>query len=101
MKAAKCLVLMLFASSCAAQACGVFRATNLSKVRWEYCSDTNSVMLKNDSPYSIRVDFTVYYVAGSIPSTWEYDIASGKYATVPSNAAVVEVRITGLKIESL
>jgi hypothetical protein len=100
MKAAKCLVLVLFASSCAAQACSVLRPTNLSKVRWKYCSEINRVMIENNSPYTIQIDFTVNYMAGGIPGTWEYDIASGKYATVPSKGAVVNVRVTGLKILS-
>jgi len=102
MKAGKCvLAVMLLASSCAAQACTMLRPTNLSKIRWKYCSETNSVMINNNSPYSIRIDFTVNYMVGGTPGTWEYDIASGKYATVPSNGAVVNVKVTGLKILSL
>jgi hypothetical protein len=57
-------------------------------------------MIQNYSPYPIRIDFTVNYAAGGVPGTWEYEIASGKYAAVSSTGVVANVRLTGLKILS-
>jgi hypothetical protein len=98
LQTAERFVVILVLSSSVAEACGALRTTNLAQLRWAYCSEDSTVTIKNNSPYSIRMDFTVYYVDRHIPGTWEDEVASGKYITVPANSAAMGVKVTGLKM---